>query len=256
MAASPSASSEQPMNHLEPLATALFEGDAAAAQEILAQAQTVNDQRMGRCDGRPGIESWTQGTIDWAQSLKAKFSVVSTLSSKRRAVLELSLEITVDDAAVDLPYVLVAELKDDAISEVRTYHSTWPYTGTHVFRAPPLAGTPGDPVPTIFSSYIDRVSNADVDKVLTSFTPDGYVQEPSGQRWRHQGPQERAKFYGHLRDAPKATFLLNTCTVEGQRIAVEYSFSYGDVPMVGGICIMEHAAERISAVRIADDVGA
>ena len=246
----------EPISNLTTLADALFRGDAAKAQSLLIQAEAVDDQREGRCIGLSGVEGWVQGFVQWAQGLKASHSVVATLHSSTRAVLELSLSITVADGVVDLPLVLVADLHGDAIVMLRTYHSTWPYTGTHTLRKPPLEGAAAGAVPGIFARYIEQVSNADIGSVLESFTPDGYVREPSGDRWKHQGPEGRATFYGHLVNAPRATFDLNSCVVDRSLIAVEYSFAYGDVPMVGGVCIMEHEGGSIAAVRIADDVGA
>lgn len=244
------------MTDLKQLGSALFGGDVGTARKLLASARSVDDQRIGRCDGAVGLDKWVQETIAWAQSLKARCSVVASLQSSKRCVVEMSLDITVDEQVVDLPYVLVADIDNEAISALRTYHSTWPYTGSHVFRAPPLTGTSCDPIPAWFQRYVDQVSNAEVDEVLESFAEDGYLREPSGLRWQHRGPEERAKFYGHLKSAPRATFILNSCLEDGASVAVEYSFSYGDTPMVGGVCIMERVAERIAAVRIADDVGA
>ncbi|MEO1271755.1 MAG: nuclear transport factor 2 family protein, partial [Myxococcota bacterium] len=144
----------------------------------------------------------------------------------------------------------------DRFTELRTYHSTWPYTGQHTFRAPPLPGRTPEPIPAVFARYIEWVSQADVAAILDAFTHDGYVREPSGKRWKHQGPEARQTFYAHLTSAPRATFALASCTTDANQIAVEYAFSYGDVPMVGGICIMEVDGDAIAAVRITDDVEA
>ena len=244
------------MTDLAPLANALFRGDPETIRGLLLKAQVVDDQRVGRCETRTEIDAWAQGAVEWAEGLNATHSTVASLRSDRRAVLELSLDITVEDGVVDLPFVLVADLEEGSISELRTYHSTWPYTGSHTYRRPPLRGAAADSIPEFFTRYIDQVSHAEVDAVLESFTEDGYVREPSGDRWKHQGAKDRAKFYRHLESAPRATFELNSCVESGSMTAVEYSFSYGDVPMVGGVCIMERAGDRIVAVRIADDVGA
>ena len=242
------------MTDLRTLACAIIDGSVPAAVEAIADAVVIHDQRLGRLAGASASMDWVTDSSRWLQKLDATPHEIAHLETEHRSILELSLNIRTGDEVVDLPYVLVAERSAEGTVEIRTYHSTWPYTGSHVFRAPPLAGRLPEPVPEIFRWYIDRVSAGDVDAVLGRFTPDGYVREPSGDRWKHQGPEDRAAFYGHLVHAPRATFDLVTSTVCGDLIAVEYGFSYGPVPKVGGICIMEVAADRIHAVRITDDV--
>ena len=242
------------MTDLRAIASALFRGDTKAVLTSMTSSPVVQDQRLGMLDGRSEVERWVADSAAWLVGLKAEPTEVALIRNERRSVLELSLAIHVDGEVVDLPYVLVADRGEGGITELRTYHSTWPYTGDHVFRAPPLAGRPQEAAPAIFQWYIERISVADIDAVLARFTEDGYLREPSGDRWKHQGAEERAGFYGHLVHAPRARFELMTSTVEGPLMAIEYAFAYGDRDLVGGICIMEVAGDRIVAVRIADDV--
>ena len=242
------------MSTLRQLIESVFEGDAATVASSMADAPVVQDQRLGRVAGLAGVERWVEDSATWLAGLAAQPTEVSLIETARRSVCELSLSIETSDGRVDLPYVVVADHTAGGFSELRTYHSTWPYTGGHVFRAPPLAGRTPEPIPDIFQWYIDRVTEADVEAVLGRFTPDGYVREPSGDRWKHAGPQGRAAFYGHLVHAPRARFELMTSTADEQHIAVEYAFAYGDNALVGGICILEVAGDHIAAVRITDDV--
>ncbi len=244
------------MSDLRTTVEALFRGDAAAVLQFMTATPVVQDQRLGRLVGADEVTRWVQDSSAWLDTLKAKPTEVSVLTTDRRLVYELSLSIESEDGVVDLPYVMVADQSDDGFTEIRTYHSTWPYTKGHVFRPPPLAGRAGEPMNGTFQWYIDRISVADVQPVLDRFTDDGYVREPSGDRWKHQGPKELAAFYVHLVHAPRARFELGTCTVMGSTIAVEYAFAYGPVEFVGGVCIMEVDGDKIAAVRIADDVSA
>ncbi|MEM6293556.1 MAG: nuclear transport factor 2 family protein [Myxococcota bacterium] len=244
------------MKDFREIVEALFEGNVAALSNAVIPSCVVQDQRLGRLEGTEGLARWVEDSAQWLRALNAKPTELAYLEDQTRAVHELSFAIEANGETVDLPFVLVADRGEGGVTELRTYHSTWPYTGGHVFRAPPLAGRPTEPVPEIFQWYIDRISVADVDAVLARFTEDGYVREPSGDRWKHQGPQGRAKFYGHLVDAPRARFELMTSTVAGNTIAVEYAFAYGPTDMVGGVCIMEVEGDRLAAIRITDDVSA
>lgn len=243
------------MSELTNLMNALFRGDVDAVMATWGETPRIHDQRLGELRGEEEARRWVTQTHAWLRDLQATRSVIADLRTDNRLIQEVSLDITVEGQRVDLPFVLVADRGSDGLEELRTYHSTWPYTGEHVFRAPPLEGRPQEPPPEIFGWYIDRVREADVDPILARFSQDGYVREPSGARWRHQGAQARADFYGHLRHAPRATFDLMTSTVDGDLIAVEYGFSYGDVDKVGGICVMETRDDEIVAIRITDDVG-
>ena len=243
------------MSDLRVLFDAVRRDDVATVAALTVPSVVVQCQRRGHRAGRQEVAAWVHDTAAWLERLQARATQVAQLETAERVVLELSMDIEVDGETVDLPFVLVGDRTSDGLAELRTYHSTWPYTGSHVVRPSPLEGRVAEEAPEIFRWYIDRVHAADVQAVLGRFTPDGYVREPSGERFRHQGPDQRAAFYGHLVHAPRATFDLMTSTVQGDTIAVEYAFAYGDVEKVGGICIMEVAADRIAAVRITDDVG-
>lgn len=243
------------MSELADIVAAVLDGRPDAVLATMGPDPVVRDQRLGTLHGVEGVQRWVADSTDWLRSLEAEPTELAYLLTDGRMVHELSLAIEANGECIDLPYVLVADRGPEGVVDLRTYHSTWPYTGTHVFRAPPLAGRPRESVPEIFAWYIDRISVADVEAVLGRFTADGYVREPSGNRWKHAGPDGRAAFYGHLVDAPRARFDLMTSTQVGDTVAVEYAFAYGTNEMVGGICIMETVGDRIAAVRITDDVG-
>ena len=244
------------MNDWTNIIAGLLNNDQAAVSACVTPGCVVRDQRLGTLEGAEGVGRWVEDSAQWLRALQAKPTDLARLVTERRGVHEVSFEIRSGDEVVDLPYVLVADVDDGGVTELRTYHSSWPYSGGHSFRAPPLAGRAKEAIPEVFQWYIDRISVADVDAVLARFTTDGYVREPSGDRWRHAGPQGRAKFYGHLVDAPRASFELSTSTVMGNTIAVEYGFAYGSTDMVGGVCVMEVAGDQIAAIRITDDVSA
>ncbi len=244
------------MTDIRKIVQGLLDNDSAAVSGAVSADCVVQDQRLGKLEGSEGVKRWAEDSAQWLRSLEARPTVLAHLETDARMVYEVSFGIVANGEAVDLPYVVVADRDAEGITELRTYHSTWPYTGEHVFRAPPLAGRPQEAVPEIFGWYIERISAADVDAVLARFTEDGYVREPSGDRWRHQGPDGRAKFYGHLVHAPRARFELMTSTAVGDTIAVEYGFAYGPTELVGGVCIMEVAGDKLAAIRITDDVSA
>ncbi|MFK8000860.1 MAG: nuclear transport factor 2 family protein [Polyangiales bacterium] len=243
------------MSQLSDVVEGLFRGDADAVLAHFGDTPRVNAQRGGLAHGRVAISEWVADTAAWFKELDGKLESGVDIVGER-AVYDTSLMIKTGDGVVDLPFVVVADLVGGKIKELRTYHSSWPYTGGHSFRAPPVGNTDLSHLPQAFGDYIDRLTRADVEPILASFSDDAYVREPSGNRYKYQGADVLAEFYrGHIADAPPARFDLRTCTNDGNVTAVEYAFAYGDVPLVGGVCIMEHHDGKISAVRITDDVG-
>lgn len=243
------------MSQLSHVVESLFRGDAEAVLSGFGAAPRVNAQRGGLVQGSD-VAEWVASTSKWFRELDGKHEGGLNIVGER-AVYETSLEIRTDDGRVDLPFVAVADMKDGKIQELRTYHSSWPYTRGHTFRAPPVDKAELSALPKTFADYIDRLTRADVDPILASFADNAYVREPSGNRYKYAGSAQLDDFYrGHIADAPPARFDLRTCTNDGNISAVEYAFAYGDVPLVGGVCIMEHHDGKIAAVRITDDVGA
>lgn len=244
------------MSRLSNALDGLFRGDAEAWMACFDGTPRVNAQRGGLIEGHAAVAEWVADTARWFAEVDGNWTPGLDIEGER-LVHESSLGIRTQDGVVDLPFVVVADGADSTISEVRTYHSTWPYTGTHSFRAPPVEKGNLEHVPTVFSDYIDRLVRTDVEPILESYAETGYIREPSGNRYKFQGPEQLADFYrGHILDAPPARFDLRTCTNAENIAAVEYAFAYGDRPLVGGICIMEHRDGEILAVRITDDVGA
>ncbi|MFK7985944.1 MAG: hypothetical protein AB8I08_07920 [Sandaracinaceae bacterium] len=241
---------------LHALATALRTGDTDAWLGAFSKAPRVNAQRGGVLGGPAPVSTWVEESAQWLAELDARYEPGLALADGDHLVSEGTFWITVKGEEVDLPFVMIADRDGERVSEIRTYHSQWPYLGTHAFRAPPTERREVDKIPSVFTDYIARISAAEVDTVLASFTDDGYVREPAGNRWKHAGKEGREAFYRHLENAPRATFDLRTCTRGDGVTVVEYAFAYGDVDMVGGVCVMEHDDERIHAVRITDDVAA
>ena len=244
------------MQEFSPTIEALLSGKSDEVLSRFSGEPKVNAQVGGAISGADAVAAWVVETGKWFESLSGKWHGGLDIVGER-LVHDASLSITTKDGEVDLPFVVVADHDGENIVELRTYHSTWPYTFGHVFREPPVAKGDLSKLPKVFFDYIDRLGRSDVDSILASFTVDAYVREPSGNRYKYQGQAERDGFYkGHIADAPPARFDLRTCTNGPNITAVEYAFAYGDVPLVGGICIMEYEGDKIRAVRITDDVGA
>ncbi len=247
------------MSELGNVVSGLLRGDPEAVLSCFEGTPRVHAQRGGRIEGRDEVSAWVTDTGAWFRELKGEYTSGLDITAREgeppRLVHDTALMITTEDGRVDLPFVAVADVAGGKISELRTYHSSWPYTKGHTFRDAVAQGDISK-IPKLFADYIDRLVRMDVEPILATFTDDAVVREPSGSRYKYEGSAALGEFYrSHISDAPQTVFDLRTCT-NGENIsAVEYAFAYGDVPLVGGVCIMEFRGDKISAVRITDDVG-
>lgn len=100
----------------------------------------------------------------------------------------------------DLPLVVILAKQGDQYSAIRTYHSVYPITEGHVFRA------------SIFNERIELTEPAEVVKYFAgiaigsteatmdtlSFEDDVYFREPAGWRWNHKTKEGLKKHFDHF----------------------------------------------------------
>ena len=139
---------------------------------------------------------------------------------------------------------------------MRAYHSTWPLTGDHVRRGPlidPEVEFAQEPV----DSYIAAMATGDIDALDSLFEEDGYVREPSGDRFKHVG-SDRASYFRPLRERGGVGMTMVTSIDDGKSAAIEYLYDEWagvKVDSQPGASVWERGPDgKIAAVRIYDDV--
>jgi len=193
----------------------------------------------------------------WLDVHAAAVEDVSTTVTPGRIVHEFVLCVTVDDARVELPVMLVADIHDDRIRDLRTYHSTWPLTGRHQVRPPLMQYTltekPAEPVGTYHRALADGDSGA-ADAV---FEADGTVREPAGGAYAHSGA-ERAKWYDAILSDGPLPLKLGTITDDGETVIYEYEVEqWGSTalpPQAGAAAYQRGPGGKLVWARIYDDV--
>lgn len=236
------------------LYTNLLNGDGEAVCQLFAGEPVVDDQRLGRLEGRDAILQWASNAAEWLTGLDAQLWVASSFGTPGRTVVEYIAWITTDDGRVDLPIVAVGDNTDGGLTEIRTYHSTWPWTGGHIER-PPILLPDDDELPAVVADYLNYINAGDGESVQSLFVDYGYMQEASGARWRHAGPEGLARLYGNLRPNPDLRVDPLRLTFDGRFAAVEYNFTMG-TSTVAGVDVFELAANgQLVAIRVHDDAG-
>lgn len=89
-------------------------------------------------------------TRAWLEAHSARVTPVADTVTTGRAAHELVLTMEIDGERVDLPVMLVADLDDERIRDLRIYHSTLPLTGRHQVRRPLMDYCLADTLPDAF----------------------------------------------------------------------------------------------------------
>jgi ketosteroid isomerase-like protein len=213
----------------------------------------------GKIEGKESIVKYLINLKNWLNTTNAKIDIINTIESDFRLIIEFLVFIELDEGEepVELPVVIVIDFEDNLVRNIRIYHSTWPLTGEHIIIKPILKPINNLEKPEVISEYMKAIKKADIEKVLSLFEEDAYVQEPSGSLFRHQGKNRRREFYSFALDKGGIPLKHCTATFDGKSYAIEYVFDkWGDIKFEAqaGIAVYEIGKSgKISAVRIYDD---
>jgi hypothetical protein len=156
----------------------------------------------------------------------------------------------------------------------------WPLTGEHRVRPPLLPADPALQLAGVVGDYQKALAEGDVEGIVRTFEPDGYVREPSGSRYLHRGADELRTFYaalfghgsgflqrgpGRLRSLYETLFAtggipLEHCTLtdDGVRCTIEYNvvrWGEDEVPPQAGVAVYERETSGLlAAARVYDDI--
>ncbi|TDT45211.1 hypothetical protein CLV90_2296 [Maribacter spongiicola] len=163
----------------------------------------------------------------------------------------------------DLPLVAVITKNGAQYNSIRTYHSVYPLTEGHIYRASIFDRLIPLVEPTEVVHYFDAISKGSIEKTMRtlSFEDDVYFREPAGWRWNHKskaGLHEHfkhffadggvpLKFHNYIFDKNKGSFAGEyTCDVWGSA-----SFK----PQAGiSIYDINKDTGKIKAIRVYDNV--
>ena len=238
--------------------TLLLEGRADDLLSLFAEDAIINTPLQGEVKGKTAFMQYVSEQQVWLKEREAKTEHFALIKTGERVVAESVLSLKQLDKVVALPVSIIADLKDEAISAIRIYHSTWPLTGKHILRTPLMTPTKGLEEPEIVERYMKGIAQPDEKAVLALFVPEGYVREPSGAQYKHAGDAGRQAFYDVALANGGIPLQHCTATFDGTRFAVEYicdTWGQATFPAQAGMAVYEVAdADHLIAVRIYDDV--
>jgi ketosteroid isomerase-like protein len=236
----------------------LAAADSGAIARLVADKAVIDQPLWGTARGRAEIRVMVSRAGGWLADRKAEARLVATTSNGWRAVAELSLKLAIDGRSVDLPVAVVAESRQGSVCAIRTYHSTWPMTGSHGLRTTVLAHDPTIVVPGIFEHYQRALAAGDLEGILDAYEDDGYAREPSAGEYVYRGKARLRQVY--TMQFLRGGIPLEYCSLtdDGLRCAIEYNcVRWGKTEIIpqAGIAVYERGKTgRVAAARIYDDI--
>jgi ketosteroid isomerase-like protein len=231
----------------------LIKGDIGVLSSFCERA-TV-DSPLG---GKQLPPEFVAETRAWLDAHEARVDDVRTTETDGRVIHEITLWLEFDGNECELPIMLVADIADGCIRDLRIYHSTWPLYGTHEVRHGVLpyynlAERPAEPV----GSYHEAIGAGDAAAADATFEPDGVVREPSGSRYSHSGA-DRTGWYERILADGGITLHLGSITDDGTTVVFEFladKWGRDGMPaQAGAAAYTRGASGKISSARIYDDV--
>lgn len=207
--------------------------------------------------GSQPVTEWALAERTWLSDHDATAHPINHIVTDSHVSAEYSLSITHNGEPIDVPLHLVAELAGDRILALRAYHSTYSLTGAHLVRPPLVAPDPDLEPARPIDAYEAAMAAGDAEALDALFEPDGYVREPAGLAFKHQGTA-RMDFYRPAFSAGPVPLKLCTVIDDGAMLAFEYvcdRWGPADLPAQAGSAVyVRSATGLLDAVRIYDDV--
>jgi ketosteroid isomerase-like protein len=240
--------------------SALNKGDAGELERVWPGEVVIHDPRAGEIRGHRQLRQFVKQNKALFAKRHAHTETISSTSVGGRAVVELLAHLDADGGQTAWPLAVVVESPDERSVTFRTYCSQWPIDGRRHLRPAILASRDTDPADVV-GRYREALSAGDVDAVLETFEPDGYLREPIGPQAHHQGTDALRSYFARCFNGGGGVEL-EPCVVtdDGVRCALEYNcVRWGSQALTpqAGICIYERGADGLlAAARVYDDVEA
>jgi ketosteroid isomerase-like protein len=239
---------------------ALNSGDPRPLEDLWPGEVVVYDPRGGEIRGHRQLRRFVRQSDSLLSGRLARTAIVASTSAGGRAVVELLAYLNHDGEELAWPVAVVAECPDDWSVVFRTYCSQWPVDGRRHLR-PPILGPGRTDLGDIVGRYQAALAAGDLDAVVSTFAPDGYVRESLGTHDTHRGTAELRSYFRACFSAGGGIDVQNCAvTDDSVRCAVEYNcvrWGGHDLPPQAGLAVYERDGDGLlAAVRVYDDVEA
>jgi len=197
----------------------ILSGEYKNILEQLSEDVVLDLQTVGTSKGKTsGIELLRKQTEYLKDEVK-EVNILKVFEDKEHLVIEYDILL---NNTFDLPLVAILVKDGERYNAVRTYHSVYPITKGHIFRAAIFSEEIILTEPQEVVKYFDAIAIGSTEATMQtlSFKDDVYFREPAGWRWNHKtelGLKEHfnhffadggvpLKFHNYIFDKNKGTF--------------------------------------------------
>lgn len=165
--------------------------------DLLTEDAELNLQSVGMSKGKANAKALLQKQFEFLKDEIKEIKVFHQFEDDRTLVIEYDILL---NNTFDLPAVVIATKSGNKFSSVRTYHSVYPITEGHEFRATFLEGQIGLTEPAEVVKYFEAISVGSTEKTMAtlSFEDDVYFREPAGWRWNHKSEAGLKEHFDHF----------------------------------------------------------
>ncbi|MEM9859174.1 MAG: hypothetical protein AAF843_17575 [Bacteroidota bacterium] len=180
------------MNYYESIHNQNFDG----LIHLLTEDAELNLQSVG-VGTKQDAQVLFQKQYDYLKEEINEIKVFHRFEDDRNLVIEYDILL---NNTFDLPAVVIATKEGEKFSSLRTYHSVYPITEGHEFRATFLEGQIELTEPTEVVKYFDAIAIGSTENTMKtlSFEEDVYFREPAGWRWNHKSKEGLKEHFDHF----------------------------------------------------------
>ena len=238
----------------------LLAGEADALVGSFAGEPELHHPVRGRIKGEAAFRQFVDDVRSRLHARNVTIDDVNFVITPPRGVEEVLLHLDGDDGRIELPVSLAADRDENArILELRLYFSSWPQHHRHAVRSPLLQPGADLHEDGVVGDYQRALAAGDVEAIVATFEPDGYMREPGGAGYVHRGTDELRGLYERF-FSNGGGIPLERCAVtdDGRSCALEYNVSaWGrtELPPQAGIAVYVRGdSGRLASARVYDDV--
>jgi hypothetical protein len=238
---------------------ALQEGSSRELEIAWPGHLVVHDPRAGAVTGHRALREFVRTNRQWLEGRGATVARRNATTQNGCSVVELLVDLTLSDGdRTTWPVAVVAESRDPSAVEFRTYCTQLPVDGRRHLRGP-LLEPDGSRADDVVGNHLTALADGDVDAIVGTFAPHGYLQESIAPRCVHSGAAELRTYYSSQVSLGRGARLVPCrLTDDLTCCAVEYtctSWGGSEVPPQAGLAVYERGAGGlIAAVRCYDDI--
>lgn len=154
-------------------------------------------QSVGTAEGKLESTKLLKKQYDYLKNEVKDVKIFKQFEDKKHLVIEYDILL---NNTFDLPLVVIMVKEGNQYSAIRTYHSVYPITEGHVFRAAIFSEEIELTEPKEVVNYFKGITIGSTEATMKtlSLEDDIYFREPAGWRWNHKTEKGLKEHFDHF----------------------------------------------------------